>query len=228
MSQRNTWEKEYRKPKLLTKDSKPRKDVVSFLRFLRKEKKVTLNNLDVLDIGSGVGQNSNYLAHFGNRVVGMEISPTAIKSAKENAKGSNLEVRYLEADIGKTYPFKDEAFDIVIDSISSNSLSGKERKVYLEEVFRVLKSNGWFFVKAFCKDGDSNARGLLKKYPAGEKDTYVIKEMNLKERCFSRDDFISTYERCFNIEVMKKKTNYYRFDGRSYKRNYWIVYMTKK
>ncbi len=227
MPQNKVWEKEYQNPQLLTKKEGPQNDLKRFFKFLRKTEKITPEGLDILDIGSGTGRNANYLASLGAKVTGLEISETALALAKARAKEEGVVVDYHLLDIGSTYPFKNEQFDVVLDVMSSNSLCEKEREVYLKEVSRVLKKEGNFFVKALCKDGDKNAKNLLKMSPSKEKDTYLNKEMGLIERVFSRDDFIATYASYFKIVQLLKKTNYQRFQGQSYKRNYWLCYLKK-
>ena len=227
MPQRKIWEKEYQNPQLLTKKAEPQNDFKRFLKFLRKTEKITLSGLAVLDLGAGTGRNSNYLAKLGAKVVGLEISETALDLSKARAKEERVEVDYRLLNIGSVYPFENEKFDLVLDVMSSNSLGEKEREIYLREVVRVLKTGGNFFVKALCKDGDKNAKNLLKMDPGKEKDTYLNKDMGLVERVFSRDDFIATYSSYFKIVQLLKKTNYAQFKGQSYKRNYWLGYFKK-
>lgn len=227
MPQQVTWEKEYQHPQLITGDDQPQKDVLRFLKYLKKETGGELKNLHILDLGSGTGRNANYLAELGNKVIGFEISATAIKLASDRAKSLGVSVDYRLHDIGSPYPLKSEMFDLVLDVISSNSLNMAERKIYLSEVSRVLKNGGHFFVKALCKDGDQNAKALLKKKPGQEPDTYINEDMNLTERVFAKQDFIDLYSKCFKIIELTKKTNYTRFKGQSYKRNFWLAYMKK-
>jgi SAM-dependent methyltransferase len=227
MPQKNTWEREYQNPQLIVMGDEPRSDLKQYVKYLRKVEKVNVENLDVLDLGSGSGKNANYLAEMGNRVVGLDISSTAVNLAISRAKEMNVKVDYRVADIGSKYPFDDNYFDLAIDIMSSNSLNESERKMYLEEAHRVLKLGGYFFVRALCKDGDTNAKNLLKLCPGSEHDTYIIKEMNLVERVFSREDFINMYSKYFKIQDLVKKTNHAQFNGRSYKRNYWLAYMKK-
>lgn len=227
MPQKNTWEREYRDPKLLQIGDEPRSDLKRYIKFLRKNEGVLLENLTILDLGSGTGKNANYLAGIGNEVVGLEISPTAIKLAHSRAKEMNVAVDYLTADIGEMYPFNSDYFDLVIDVMSSNSLNEKERGIYLNEVHRVLKTGGHFFVRALCKDGDKNVKNLLSQSPGPEYDTYINKDMDLIERVFSKEDFTNMYSKYFEIQSLIKKTNYAQFNGQSYKRNYWLAYMKK-
>jgi len=229
--QERAWEKEYRDSKLVTKDDKPQASVLKFLRWLKKECDFCLEHKKILDLGSGTGRNANYLAALGNDVVGMEVSQTAINLAQKRI--SNLEVSplnnvaYIKQSIGTSYPFDDTTFDLILDVTSSNSLNEVERKTYLAETNRVLKPGGYFFVRALCKDGDDNAKYLIKNNPGPEKDTYVMPETGFIERVFSKEDFIATYSPFFTIIELEKETHYTRMNNRVYKRNFWIAYLQK-
>lgn len=227
MPQQSAWEKEYRNPKLVTKEADPQNDLLRFLKFLKKEEQVKLEGLAVLDLGCGTGRNANYLAELGNTVSGLDISPTAINLAAKRARFLKLAVDYRIYDIGSKYPFNDESFDLALDVTSSNSLNSRERDIYLAEVSRVLKTGGHFFVKALCKDGDFNAKNLIKNSPGPEPDTYIIKDLKLVERVFTREDFVKLYQPYFKILQLEKKTSYTRFKGQSYKRNFWLAYLKK-
>jgi len=227
MAQKSAWEKEYSDAKLVAlEDNKPQKHILHYFRFLKKQG-VVLRSLSVLDLGCGVGKNSNYLAELGNKVVGIDISETAINIAKEKAKKLKLSVNYIIGDIGSKFLFKNEYFDLVLDSMSSNSLDDAERNIYIKEIYRVLKKDGNFFVKALCKDGDKNAKYLLKYSPGKNSDTYIMKEIGLVEKVFSKESFIEFYSKYFKIEQLIKKTNYVKINNRNYKRNYWLGYMKK-
>ena len=84
-NQSKAWEREYRNPKLVTKNEGPQKDTLNFIKFLKKEEKFILEDKTILDLGSGTGRNSNYLAELGNNVIGIEISKTALTLAKDRA-----------------------------------------------------------------------------------------------------------------------------------------------
>jgi len=228
MTQKKFWDKEYSNNKLVTKSDKPQKDFLNFLKFLKKERNLTIENLKILDLGCGVGKNSNYLAKSNNNVTGLDISSVAIKEAKYRAEKLNLDVDFRVSDIGSKLSFNDSYFDLVIDVISSNSLNSKGRKVYLEETARVLKTSGYFFVRALCKDGDKNAKNLLKKFPGKEKNTYTIKGLGLTEKVFEKKEITELYSKYFEILKITKKTAYTRYENQSYKRNYWLLYLSKK
>lgn len=227
MPQKDAWEREYKDPKLVTKDNKPQEDVKRFLKFLKKEQGLVLENLEIIDLGSGTGRNGNYIAGLGNHSIGLEISKTAVEIANSRAKEEGIKAEYFEYDMGTPYLFLDNTFDIALDITSSNSLNEADREVYLKETHRVLKSGGYFFIKALCKEGDQNAKQLIKDSPGKEKDTYIIKDLGLTERVFDRIDFEKMYRVHFNILHLEKKTSYTRFNNRVYKRNFWIAYMQK-
>jgi SAM-dependent methyltransferase len=227
MPQIDAWEKEYHDPKLVTGKAEPQNDVKRFIKYLKKVAKIPIASLRVLDLGCGTGRNTNYLAALGCKAIGYEISRTALAVAKKRAEEAKVKVHYEIHNIGEAYPLSDNAYDLVLDITSSNSLNEKERGIYLTETQRVLKPGGILFVRALCKDGDANVKALLTLSPGKERDTYINKEMGLVERVFSKEDFIKTYEKYFSIIKLEKKTGYARFNDRIYKRNYWLAYMKK-
>jgi ubiquinone/menaquinone biosynthesis C-methylase UbiE len=228
--QEKAWENEYRNSKLLTKANEPQSDVVRFVKYLRKKHDMDINGLFMLDLGSGTGRNAYYFAELGARVLGIEISATAVRIAKERAAAAGLDklIEYRKQDMAAMIPCKDASVDIILDITSSNSLDEKSRSAYLKECFRVLKPGGFFFLKTLCKDGDQNAKNLLKMSPGKERDMYYMKELDLYERVFTREDLTKLYtEAGFTILELEKKTSYSSLNDRSYKRNFWICYMKK-
>ncbi|OGD69382.1 hypothetical protein A3I18_02385 [Candidatus Campbellbacteria bacterium RIFCSPLOWO2_02_FULL_35_11] len=224
--QKDIWEKEYRNPKLVTGHDKPQSFFLKFLKWYRKYHGlavVNFGNLRVLDLGSGTGRNANYLAQKGFVVTGIEISDTAIRIAKE--RGLGLNASYINQSIGEKYPFEENTFDLIIDITSSNSLNEKEREIYLSEVNRVLKKGGIFFVRALCKDGDKNAKFLLKNNPGKEKDTYIMPETSLVERVFSKEDIENMYSKYFKILNLEKTESYSTVGNRVFKRKFWLAIM---
>lgn len=227
MHQGNVWDREYRNPKLVTKNDRPNADTLRFLKFLKKEEKYKVEGRNILDLGCGTGRNSNYLAEKGNSLIGIEISKTALDIARARVKDLNIEVDYRLGDIGSRYDIPDEHIDIILDVTSSNSLDEKGRESYLNECSRVIKPGCYMFVRALCKDGNKNVKNLLKDSPGNEHDTYVIKEIGLTERVFTREDFIKMYTKYFKIKNLEKKTSYTTFNNRIYKRDYWLAYLQK-
>lgn len=225
MAQKAEWEKEYDERRLMTMGAEPQADVLRFLRYLRKEKGFDLKGAHVLDLGCGTGRNANYLAGLGAKVYGVELAANALRVARQRAEEVGLHVEYRQGSIGEAWPENDASIDVLLDVTSSNSLNESERKIYLHEARRVLRPGGYFFVRALCKDGDKNAKELIRTCPGAELDTYVLKGVGVTERVFSEADFRNTYSPFFSIERLEKRSGYQRFAGQSYKRNYWLAYL---
>lgn len=218
---------------------KPQKSFLNFLKFVKKEykkKEVTfdISELRILDLGSGNGKNSVYLAVKGAKVQGMEFSQSGInlseqlkREKKTEMKVAGGEVEFTKSSIGKKFDFPDNSFDIILDVTSSNSLSESERNIYLSESKRVLKKGGYFFARGLLKDGDKNAKFLLKNFKAEQKDSYTIPKFGLTERVFSKEDLLKEYEEFFTIEKFEKETHYTKYAATKYKRNFWMLYMLK-
>jgi SAM-dependent methyltransferase len=231
MAQRDIWEKEYDSHRLMTSGDKPQPDTLDFFKHLRRYEGIRLADLRIIDLGCGTGRNSNYFAEEGAHVTGIEIARNALKLAQERAQAVGVRVNYIQGNLGEKSAFSsfpDASFDVAIDVMSSNSLTEAERAVYLREVARILKPGGKFYTKALCKDGDANAKNLIKMFPGSEHDTYIMPEIKLAERVWTKEDFTDYYSSLFNVDLLEKKTNYSKFNNQSYKRNFWLAYLTRK
>jgi release factor glutamine methyltransferase len=71
-------------------------------------------NPDVLDVGTGTGAIALSIKEErrGARVTAMDLSPEALELAQENARRTNLDVRFLEEDLEKGFGV--EAYDLVV------------------------------------------------------------------------------------------------------------------
>ena len=98
----------------------------------------------VLDVGSGLGGPSRYLAaHYGCRVSGIDLSESYCRVASLLARHTGLEGRvdYRQADALRL-PFPAESFDAVWTQHVSMNVAEKE--TFYEGIARVLKRAGRF------------------------------------------------------------------------------------
>jgi SAM-dependent methyltransferase len=233
MSQQSAWDREYTSQKLLSPSNVPHADVVRFLRWLKKEHKkaddpIDMEQMRVLDLGSGTGRNSYYFAEQGAKVIGLEFSQTALALAQKIARHGDMDIEYRLHDIGTPYTILDHSIDIALDVTSSNSLSDSGRVVYLKELERVLNPDGYLFLRALSFESDVHAKELVKRFPGPDPDTYIHPDLHIVEKVFSRETLKRTYEPYFNILLLDKVQHYATVAGRKYKRSYWVVYMQKK
>lgn len=228
MAQAKNWDREYTQNLLVTGGTEPQADFKRFLKYLRKEAGVSLNTLNVLDLGSGTGKNSIFLAEEGATVVGIEIAPTAVKIARSRAQEAKVTATFFEQSFGAHLPFPDTSFNLALDIMSSNALTESERAIYLSELRRVLTAGAYFFVRLLALDGDKHAATLLKIHPGHESGTYRLPEVGITERVLTEKEFRQYYEPTFTIHKLERKSGYARVGERLFKRQYWIGYLQKK
>jgi len=103
----------------------------------------------LLDIGCGSGRTTLSLHEKGYKVIGVDITPEMIDTAKRIA---SLKGRYIDYEVGDAtnLRFPENSFDGVI--FANNGwvqIPGKEnRQKALEEIYRVIKPNGYFILTA--------------------------------------------------------------------------------
>lgn len=107
------------------------------------------DNEKVLDIGSGTGTFSVWMANKGLKVTGIDQSKEMIKVAQEKAEKENLEIDYVLGDAHKL-PFADETFDLVVSVTAIEFVD--DPKSVLKEAMRVLKPNGRLVIGALAKE----------------------------------------------------------------------------
>lgn len=98
----------------------------------------------ILDVGSGLGGPSRYLAYrFGCHVTGIDLSPNYCRVAERIARLMGLEdkVSYCNED-ALDIPFSDGTFDIVWTQHTVMNIA--DREALYKEVARVLRPCGYF------------------------------------------------------------------------------------
>jgi len=104
----------------------------------------------VLDVGSGFGRNSNWLASKGLMVTGININKNEIRDSIRLSEKHGTKVEYLHAN-AINLPFNDELFDSVLDLGCSHMLSANLQVKAEKEAFRVLKPGGYLIYFGFSK-----------------------------------------------------------------------------
>jgi 2-polyprenyl-6-hydroxyphenyl methylase / 3-demethylubiquinone-9 3-methyltransferase len=97
--------------------------------------------LRALDVGCGGGFMAEEFARLGCRVVGIDPSPVSIKTARQHAEASALEIEYGVAT-GERLPLGSESFDLAYCCDVLEHVSDLE--LVIKETARVLKPGGLY------------------------------------------------------------------------------------
>lgn len=102
-----------------------------------------------IDLGCGAGNYAIYLSGKGFDVTGVDISPTAIKLAEENAKKKEVKSSFIVADVLGDLNEVKETFDFAYDWEVLHHIFPEKRKIYLKNVYRLLKAGGKYLSVCF-------------------------------------------------------------------------------
>lgn len=113
---------------------------------------------DLLDLCCGPGRHSVRLAKRGHRVTGVDISTYNLEKAAELAREFEVDVTWREGDMRET-GLADSSQDAVINMFTAFGFFDDEgNQRVLEEVARVLRPGGLFFIDLVHRDS------LLRRY----------------------------------------------------------------
>lgn len=105
---------------------------------------LSLHDRDVLELGSGTGKNTEYLAAHARSVLAMDVSQAMIARAHQRIPTSN--VRFLLHDVRDPWPVGPDSVDIVVANLILEHVHDLAPVFF--EAARVLRRGGQFF---FCE-----------------------------------------------------------------------------
>lgn len=95
-------------------------------------------NKTAIDLGCGIGQDTEYLRSQGFNVISCDISEVALKKLKERIPNSNT----MQLDVTEKLPFEDNSIGIVNANLSLHYFDWKTTQNIFKEINRVLAPNG--------------------------------------------------------------------------------------
>jgi SAM-dependent methyltransferase len=116
----------------------------------------------VIDLGCGAGNYAIYLAERGFDVTGVDISPTAIRIAKENADRKGLKCDFFVADVVEGLQGTGKTWEFAYDWGLLHHILPRHRKKYVENVARILKAKGHYL--SVCFSEQDKGFGSREKY----------------------------------------------------------------
>lgn len=221
------WETEYKSPTHLKLSDNPSEDLIKFTRWLgRSEWAHFLSSAEsVFDAGCGNGRNLIYLSQeFGLCGVGYDISKSAITQAMQNSRA--LPIKYTARSIAGSIKIPDASQALALDMMTSHFLSAKERADLRDEIHRILKPGGFFFIKTFLKDEDLHTVRLLKAHPGSETGSYIHPVMGVAEYVYSEEELVQFLSEKFIVHKIYR-SHQHAFRGQARKRRTITIYAQK-
>jgi 2-polyprenyl-3-methyl-5-hydroxy-6-metoxy-1,4-benzoquinol methylase len=125
------------------------------------------HSLSVLEIGCGSGPICCFLASRGWAVRGIDVAPTALEMARQNAAQRGLNVQFDAADIC-TMPEQPDRYDLIIDGHCLHCLvSDEHRREALTAIHRLLKPDGLFLIETMISHPALVVKGNYRIDPQG-------------------------------------------------------------
>ena len=134
-----------------------------------------------LDMGCGAGNYAVYLASRGFDVTGIDMSPTAVKIAKGNARKKGVKCKFVVGDVTGDLPEIKGPFDLIYDWGLLHHIMPPDRPAYIRTIHRLLKTGGLYLSMCF-NEADTAFEGTGKFRPTqfGHR-VYLSSEQELRE-----------------------------------------------
>jgi len=167
----------------------------------------------VLDLGCGAGRHTVCLAENGFDVIGVDVSKSALRIAKEWARKENLEEVSLVQATMTSIPFRDNQFDAVISVSVIHHAVKRDIEATVDEVYRILKGNGTLLANLASANDPRHGQGEMV-----EPSTFRILEA-FEEKRFEELHHFLTKEQVSGllsrfskaeIELLGKKPHYWK------------------
>lgn len=143
------------------------------------EKRSFPNHGQLLELGCGAGNVSIAFAQTGYAVTGVDIAPTAISWATNNAARANVNVHFLQGNVLELTQIADASFDVALDGRCLHCIIGSDRTRFFQAARRVLKVGGILAVCTMCNDVPDTS--------------YFQKCFDPQSRCLMHDDIATRY-----------------------------------
>jgi SAM-dependent methyltransferase len=124
-----------------------------------------------LVVGSGLGNDAEFIAARGFDVVAFDASPTAVAMARERNPGSRVD--YVVADLLDLPAAWRQAFDLVVECLTVQSLPPALHAPASAAVAAAVARGGTLIVAANAGDGDPDADGPPWPLARGEVEAFA-------------------------------------------------------
>jgi SAM-dependent methyltransferase len=108
------------------------------------------DGLRAIVVGSGLGDDAELIAGLGFRTVAFDVAPSAVAAARRRFPDSAVE--YVAADLLDLPADWEQAFDLVFESRTAQSLPDAVRRAAIDRVARLVAPRGTLLVLADRRD----------------------------------------------------------------------------
>ena len=159
-----------------------------------------LEGLAALEIGCGSGPVACFLAGRGLAVRGIDVSPTALEMAQQNAAARGLKVQFDSADICNM-PEQAERYDLIVDGHCLHCLVWDEhRQCALAAIHRLLKPGGLFLIETMISHPRLVVQGNYRIDKQGVLSIKVNDPAGVDRPFKSDGEWFAPYRRLFTAE----------------------------
>lgn len=134
-----------------------------------------------IDLGCGAGNYAVYLAGRGFEVTGVDISPTAIKIAKENARRKNVSCNFIVADVVQGLDELRQTWQFAYGWGLLHHISPEQRQKYVGNVARILEPGGKYLSISFSEKDTGFAGSGKRRQSQLDTALYFSSEDQLKK-----------------------------------------------
>ena len=138
----------------------------------------------ILDLGSGTGTLLSHLGISSDRYTGLDISESMIELSSRKFPNH----KFIKGTMSKM-PFDNNSFDSVLSLFGSYSYSLNHAKT-IQEIIRVLKPNGKFFIMAYGLKYQTRESYILNKF-----------KINSPARFFKRKELNALFKDFDNVKI---------------------------
>lgn len=184
------WNKKHFEKNELTRMSRHSTFVEQSIKYFNKGGRI-------LELGTGMGSDTLFLAGQGFKIVATDFSQPALDKLKEKTS-DNAHIETKQFDLSDQFPFEDQSFNAVYTHLTLHYFNRRITQQIYDEIYRVLKPEG---VVAVLLNSVADS-----EYGAGEKieDDYFDVPDKGPKRYFSMDS-LQPFVRRFETIILDNK-----------------------
>lgn len=170
----------------------------------------------VLDAASGEGYGCYLLAKRAKKVIGIDLDADAVAHATEKYKDAD-NLTFFHASVDKMDLIEDHSIDIVTSFETIEHVSEEAQRVFISEIYRVLKQDGILIMSSPNKKEYSDRYHFQNPFHMHE--LYVDEFVNLLREAFQHVRLYHQYLEVVSLidqEGVDEETVSYRKDSRRY------------